>query len=272
MTDNSKNQINVSKIEKLLSTSSTSSIYDTLAKIQQGEITKMKDEGNKLDIDFDGFSIRKSLSDATSQEFALEEKTIEPVSESISLPPSEIQEIEKTATQYQVSIISVDSKIESYNEFEKTLLKVGGRKLEFSLKAIITDKHSEELKTEINSSDAGIIVLPPFADINDIQMMINKHVSELWSFNGLGPIPFIIVVLEDNIRTGSLAVNELEQSVKAFIDNLTPITRGNYGFGIKFDIIKSLEFEGLKRVLRSLAILLISYNRFMMQKNVTGNA
>lgn len=265
MTKNSDDKINLDKIEKLLSTSSTSSIYATLTKIQQGEITETEDVEDKLEIDLNGFSKHKTLSGAISQELPKEEKIIETVSEPIPAPPIVVQEIRKETTQYQVTIISLESTIP--RSFDRTLLNIGGRELEFSLSAITTDKHSEEIKTVINGSDAGIIVLPPFVDVNDIHTIINKHVSELWSFNGLGPVPFIITVLEDNITTGTVPEGEINQSVQAFINHLNPITRGNYGFGIKCHFIKSKETDKeLRKILRALSILLISYERFKTQK------
>ncbi len=269
MTKNSDDKINLNKIEKLLSTSSTSSIYATLTKIQQGEITETDEVDDRLGIDLNGFSKHQTLSEASIQELPKEEKIIETISEPISVPPSvpssDVQEIDKAATQYKVSIISMESTIS--RSFDRTLLKVGGRELEFSLNAITTDKHSEKIKTVINGSDAGIIVLPPFTDTSDIHTIINKHVSELWSFNGLGPVPFIITVLEDNVTTGTVPEKELNQSVQTFINHLNPITRGNYGFGIKCHFIKSKETDKeLRKILRALSILLISYERFKTQK------
>ncbi|UCE12741.1 MAG: hypothetical protein JSV04_11165 [Candidatus Heimdallarchaeota archaeon] len=254
MTKNTEEHLNLKKIEELLSTSSTSSIYSTLSKIQQGKVIDEENDEQRLGIDLNGFSKHTSLPSAPLQET---------ISESISLPSSEVQE--KAVTQYQVSIFSLDSSIKS---LEKTLLSVGGRQLEYLLKTVMTSKHSEEVKTEISGSTAGIIILPPFTDTNDIHTIINKHVSELWSYNGRGPVPFVIVVLEDNITAGTVPEDEVNQSVQTFIDHLNPITRGNYGFGIKCHFIKSIEVEKeLKTILRSLAILLISYERFKKTKS-----
>ncbi len=269
MTKNSDKQLNLKKIEELLTTSNTSSIYSALTKIQQGNLINEEDMEKRLGIDLNGFSKHTPLTRATRQKLPKEEEIIETISKQISIPQSEVQEIEETANQYQVSILSLESSIEGLGDLEKTLLFVGGRKLEYSLKTVMTTKHSEELKNEINGSDAGIIVLPPFLDTVDIHTIINKHVSELWSYNGLGPIPFVIIILENNITTGTVPEKELNQSVQEFIDNLVPITRGNYGFGIKCHFIESLKSEKeLKSVLRTLAILLISYERFKIQKSV----
>ncbi|MFX1285892.1 MAG: hypothetical protein ACFFB5_19780 [Promethearchaeota archaeon] len=265
---NSDEQLNLKKIEYLLSTSSTSSIYNTLMKIQQGNLIEDEDGEKRLGIDLNGFSKHTSLTRATRQVSPKEEKLMEIISEKISTPPTEVQEIEEPVHQYQISIISLDSSIENFKALVKSLT-VGGRQLEYSLKTVVTTKHSEEVKMELSGSDAGIIILPPFADTTDIHTIINKHISELWSYNGLGPIPFVIVVLENNITAGTVPEKELNKTVQAFIDNLVPITRGNYGFGIKCHFIKSLELEReLTTILRTLAILLISYDRFKIQLSV----
>lgn len=267
MPKNLTDKINLDKIEKLLSTSSNSRIYDTLNKIQLGGGMGEEETGRKMGIDLNGFTKHTSLSNATHKEH-LKNELIETVPEPTLSPPS-FQKSEEITAHHQVSIIStVESRIGS----ENILLTIAGKELEFSLKTVSTNRHSEVIKSDINGSDAGIIILPPFTDINDIQMIINKHVSELWSYNGLGPVPFVITVLEDNITSGSLVLDELEQSIKTFIENLIPVTRGNYGFGVKYYLIKNLESEKeLRKILRSLSILLISYQRFKTRKAKRGN-
>lgn len=260
-------KINLNKIEKLLSSSSTSSIYSTLTKIQQGEIIETDDMNAKLGISLNGFSNHKTLSEASSKVSLKNEKSIETVSEPISVIPSKTQTIEKKTTPYQVSILSCVPSIGDLGGLESTLMSVGGRNLKYSLRTVITTKHSEEVKAGIIGSDAGLIILPPFADTNDVHSIINKHVSELWSHNGLGPVPFIITTLEENIKAGEVSEKELDLSVQTFINHLNPITRGNYGFGIKCHFIKSKETgRELKKILRALSILLISYERFKAQK------
>ena len=272
MTQDPKKKLSVENIERLLNTSSTSSIYDTLTKIQQGEIKETGIISKKLDIDSKGFSRHRSLTEAIREKPPKNELIIEPVVEkvtkSFSLPTSLKQELEKTpmdylkSDHYQVAVISSRG---NHKEFQKSILTISGKTLEFSLKLVV-DHSDETIKRSLDGSNAGIIVLPPLTDINDIQIVINKHVAELWSYNGLGPVPFIIIALEG--KTGSVTLRDLEQTIKAFIENLTPITRGNYGFGIKYTLIKTLESEKeLRTILRTLAILLISYDRFKTRKN-----
>jgi hypothetical protein len=260
------NKINLDKIEKLLSTSSTSSIYDTLSRIQLVKEVREEEKENKLGIDLNGFAKHTSLSNATQKEQFEEEEIIMTVSEPNLPPPSVPQESkeEKAISSQKVAIIS---DIGYQIGYEDILLTVAGKELGFTLKSVPTNKHSEIIKSDIKDSVAGIIILPPFFDNKDIQNIINKHVSELWSYNGLGPVPFVLAILEDNINSGSLALSELKQSIETFINNLTPVTRGNYGFGVKSHIIKELDSEKeLKKILRSLSILLISYQRFKSHK------
>ncbi len=265
MPENSSNKIDLDKIEKILSTSSTSSIYDTLNKIQLGGRMGDEEAEEKLGIDLNGFTTHTSLSDASHKEHLKKDET---ATEPTFSPPSTVQESEEITTQHKVSIIGTTE----FMGDENLLLTVAGKELEFSLKNVPTNRHSEVVKSDINGSDAGIIILPPFTDINDIQTIINKHVSELWSYNGLGPVPFVIMVLEDDITSGSLVLGELEPSIKNFIENLTPVTRGNYGFGVKYFVIKNLDSEKeLRKILRSLSILLISYQRFKNRKTNIAN-
>ncbi|UCG01877.1 MAG: hypothetical protein JSW11_20015 [Candidatus Heimdallarchaeota archaeon] len=256
MPKNSTEKIDLAIIERKLSKASTSSIYDTLSKIQLGNVLEKEKTEDRLDIDLDGFAKHTSLSKATQKEDKKDQTTETIIEPSLS-PPSTVQEL---SIHHKVSIISA---FENLFEIERYLLTVAGKEIEFSLKTVSTNRHSEMIKSDINGSDAGIILLPSFTDRNDIQTIINKHVSELWSYNGLGPVPFVILGLEDNITTGSLALAELEQSIRTFIENLTPVTRGNYGFGVKYFLTKNLDSETeLRKVLRALSILLISYERF----------
>ncbi|MFX1507854.1 MAG: hypothetical protein ACFFDC_17335 [Promethearchaeota archaeon] len=260
MTENSNNKINLNKIEKLLNTSSRSSIYDTLSRIQLGEVVGEVTE-KKLGINLNGFTKHISLSNDTQKEHPVEEERKKAVPEPTSTPPSIVHD---PLSSQKVSIISTT---EYQIGYEDILLKVAGNELKYILKTVLTNRHSETIKCDIDGSIAGIIILPPFFDTNDIQTIINKHVSELWSYNGLGPIPFVLVLLENNITSGKLTLGEVEKSINTFIENLTPITRGNYGFGVKYLNIKELDSEkDLKKILRSLSILLISYQRFKNRK------
>lgn len=280
LTDNSNDKLNMNKIERMLNTSSTSSIYETLNKIQQSsedQVDESQISDSKLDISLSGLSKHKSLTEITLQE----PDTLENIKETLDdseteqiLAPSMVQEYKERPSdltmpdQCQVSIICPRELISSSHKDTKDIkMSIGGNPINFSLKTIVTDGDlaDETVKKSINGSKAGIIVLPPTVDINDIQTVINRHVAELWSLNGLGPIPFVITTLEDKAR--SITVDELLKPIEEFIENLTPITRGNYGFGVKSVVIESLEAENeLRKVLRNLAILLISYNRFKIQK------
>jgi hypothetical protein len=264
MPENSKNRMNLDKIEKLLSTSSTSSIYNTLNEIQLGGVIGGEEKEEKLGIDLNGFTKHTSLSDATQKEHFQEEEHITSIPEPT---PSAFQEPKEMET-FPFQKVSIISSIDYQLRLENFQLTVAGKELVYKLKTVPMNRHSETIKTDINGSDAGIIILPSFSDTNDIQTNINKHVSELWSYNGLGPVPFVLAILEDNVKAGSLALRELEKSIETFIENLTPITRGNYGFGVKWHIIKELDSEReLKKILRTLSILLISFQRFKSRKS-----
>lgn len=259
-----KNELRLQKIEKLLNTSNTSSIFDTLTRIQQEPIIEVS-KRSKFNVDLTGFSKHESLSDTTRQKHIMEE----PFEESISKEISQPKDIPVTASEdlpISDSQISVITPSGIFTSEKVTSLKVGGKTRNFSLKPVVIDQNlsDEEIKTKINGSHAGIIILPSFTDINDIQKVINQHVSELWSFNGLGPVPFVVTVIGG--EEGAVSRTEFEKTIQGFIDNLTPITRGNYGFGIKYLIVKTFE-KDLKKIMRTLAILLISYNRFKMQKS-----
>ncbi|MFW9903308.1 MAG: hypothetical protein ACFFFH_03170 [Candidatus Thorarchaeota archaeon] len=263
MTENSDINMNLSKIEKLLSTSSRSSIYDALSRIQLGEVAGKGTE-KKLDIDLNGFTKHTSLSNATQKEHPVGEEIMDDITVASEPTVPRPAIVYDPLSSQKVSILcTTEFQIGS----ENILLKVASNELKYNLKVVQTNRHSEMIKSDINGSIAGIIILPPFSDINDIQIIINRHVSELWSYNGLGPIPFVLALLENNISSGSLTLGELEQSINTFMQNLTPITRGNYGFGVKCLNIKELNSEkDLKKILHSLSILLISYQRFKSRK------
>ena len=263
MTENSDIKMNLGKIEKLLSTTSRSSIYDTLSKIQLGKVAGEVTE-KKLGIDLNGFTKHTSLSNATQKDQLKEEEIMDDsmvVPEPTTPPPSVVHD---PLSFQKVSILSTTG---DQIGLENILLKVAGNELKYKLKVVPTNRHSEMIKSDISGSIAGIIILPPFSEINDIQTIINKHVSELWSYNGSGPIPFVLALLENNITSGALALGELEHSIDTFMQNLTPITRGNYGFGIKCHIVKELNSEKeLNMILRTLSILLISFQRFKSRR------
>lgn len=147
--------------------------------------------------------------------------------------------------------------------------QVGSYHIKFQIWDIAGQPHFHELRTSYYSfASAGIVV----CDITrpDTIDNINNWITELWKYNGRGPIPLVLVGNKNDLQ--DTEVNSLtNQSLFDYVAEINSKTLRTYGFKNSYISTSAKTGVNIEKIFKQVGIHIIAYNHVIEQRKQQKN-
>jgi small GTP-binding protein len=142
--------------------------------------------------------------------------------------------------------------------------KIGKNKIKYQIWDIAGQSQFNEVrKSYYSAAAAGIVV----CDVTQQKTManLNKWIKELWTNNGRGPIPFVLVGNKLDLQDAES--NDLANNILLyFTHEINTKALRNYGFQIQYLPASAKTGQNIEEIFARVGIQIISHEHFIRQK------
>ncbi|MFX0184876.1 MAG: Rab family GTPase [Candidatus Hodarchaeota archaeon] len=141
--------------------------------------------------------------------------------------------------------------------------KIGSHRIKFQIWDIAGHSQFHEVRKGYYSHVAGGVIV---CDITKKETMtsLNDWIKELWTNNGKGPIPFILVGNKIDLQNPevNLAVNK---SLAKYIEAISSRTLKSHGFRVHYIPASAKTGENIQDIFKKVGIQIIAYENFLTE-------